>query len=288
MKFAGSVGVKKAARIVCVTLMATASAAVVTACQSDPDIDITKLTAETDPPDVLYNQGLANLNAGKVTEAGRKFEAIDRQHPFSEYARKALVMNAFVNYRQGRNDEAIAAGNRYLSLYPQSEDAAYAQYIVGLAYAKQIPSVTQDQRASARTVEAMQAVIDKYPDSEYVEDAQSKIRFAKDQLAGKEMQIGRYYLERKEFLAAVSRFRTVVETYPTTNQVEEALARLVEAYYAMGLVSEAQTAAAVLGHNYPDSQWYADSFKLLQTQGLEPRENAGSWISRAGKNLIGA
>lgn len=134
----------------------------------------------------------------------------------------------------------------------------------------------------------MQVVVDKYPDSEYVDDAQAKIRFARDQLAGKEMQVGRYYLERKEYLAAISRFRTVVERYPTTNQVEEALARLVEAYYAMGVTGEAQTAAAVLGHNYPDSQWYADSYKLLQSGGLEPRETGTSWIARAGKNLIGA
>jgi len=288
MVVAGSIGVKKTARIVYLALAATASAAVLSACQTDPDIDITKLEADNDPPEVLYNQGLANLQAGKVSEAGRKFEAVDRQHPFSEQARKALVMNAFVNYRQGRNEEAIAAGKRYLSLYPRSEDAAYAQYIVGLAYWKQIPSVTQDQRTAVQTMEAMQAVVDNYPDSEYVEDAQTKIRFARDQLAGKEMQVGRYYLERKEFIAAVSRFRTVVEQYPTANQIEEALARLVEAYYAMGLASEAQTAAAVLGHNYPDSQWYADSYKLLQSRGLEPRENTGSWISRAGKKLIGA
>ncbi len=178
--------------------------------------------------------------------------------------------------------------NRYLNLYPQSEDAAYAQYIQGLAYTKQIPSVTQDQRPAAKAIEAMQVVVDKYPDSEYVDDAQAKIRFARDQLAGKEMQVGRYYLERKEYLAAISRFRTVVERYPTTNQVEEALARLVEAYYAMGVTGEAQTAAAVLGHNYPDSQWYADSYKLLQSGGLEPRETGTSWIARAGKNLIGA
>ena len=148
--------------------------------------------------------------------------------------------------------------------------------------------MTQDQKPAFKTIEAMQAVISKYPDSEYVEDAQAKMRFAKDQLAGKEMQVGRYYLERKEYLAAITRFRSVVETYPNTNQVEEALARLVETYFAMGITSEAQTAAAVLGHNYPDSQWYADSYKLLQTGGLEPRENGGSWISRAGKKLLGA
>ncbi|MBD8554810.1 outer membrane protein assembly factor BamD [Rhizobium sp. CFBP 8762] len=285
MVFAGSVGLQKTARILMVALVASAAGGL-TACTTDPDIDITKLSAETDPPEVLYNQGLANLKAGKLTEAGRKFDAIDRQHPFSEYSRKGLVMSAFVRYRQGQYDEAITAARRYLTLYPQSEDAAYAQYIIGISYAKQIPAVTQDQKPSAQTLEAMTTLIEKYPNSEYVEDAQSKIRFAKDQLAGKEMQVGRYYLERKEYLAAITRFRTVVETYPTTNQVEEALARLVETYYAMGLVSEAQTAAAVLGHNYPDSQWYADSYKLLQSGGLEPRENSGSWISRAGK-LIG-
>ncbi|ABR60905.1 outer membrane protein assembly factor BamD [Sinorhizobium medicae] len=288
MVLAVSVDIRKSARVAAVVLAAVAGSSLITACQNDPDIDITKLTAETDPPEVLYNQGLANLNAGKTTEAARKFEAIDKQHPFSEYARKALVMNAFVSYRNGQYQDAINSTNRYLNLYPQSEDAAYAQYIQGLAYTKQIPSVTQDQRPAMRAMEAMQVVVDKYPDSEYVDDAQAKIRFARDQLAGKEMQVGRYYLERKEYLAAISRFRTVVERYPTTNQVEEALARLVEAYYAMGVTGEAQTAAAVLGHNYPDSQWYADSYKLLQSGGLEPRETGTSWIARAGKNLIGA
>jgi outer membrane protein assembly factor BamD len=288
MVIAGQFELKKMARIVVIALAASATSMLVTACQNDPDIDITKLTAETDPPEVLYNQGLANLNAGKTTEAARKFDAIDQQHPFSEYARKALVMRSFVNYRNGQYQDAINGASRYLNLYPESEDAAYAQYIVGLAYSKQIPAVTQDQKPAFKTIEAMQAVITKYPDSEYVEDAQAKLRFAKDQLAGKEMQVGRYYLERKEYLAAITRFRSVVESYPNSNQVEEALARLVETYFAMGITSEAQTAAAVLGHNYPDSQWYADSYKLLQTGGLEPRENGNSWISRAGKQLIGA
>jgi outer membrane protein assembly factor BamD len=288
MVLAVSVDMRKSARVAAVVLAAIAGSSLITACQNDPDIDITKLTAETDPPEVLYNQGLANLNAGKTTEAGRKFDAIDRQHPFSEYARKALVMNAFVAYRNGQYQDAINSTNRYLNLYPQSEDAAYAQYIQGLAYTKQIPAVTQDQKPAQRAIEAMQVVVDKYPDSEYVDDAQSKIRFARDQLAGKEMQVGRYYLERKEYLAAISRFRVVVEQYPNTNQVEEALARLVEAYFSMGVTAEAQTAAAVLGHNYPDSQWYADSYKLLQSGGLEPRESGTSWIARAGKKLIGA
>ena len=258
------------------------------ACQSDPDIDITTYAASIDPADQLYNEGLANIQAGNLTEASRKFDAIDKQHPYSEYSRKAMVMNAFVHYRKGENQEAINSARRYLNLYPNDPDAAYAQYIIGLAYFKQIPSVTRDQSPAIRAMNAMQEVVDRYPDSEYVDDAQAKIRAARDQVAGKEMQIGRYYLERKEYVAAVNRFRKVVEDYPNTRQVEEALARLVETYYAMGLTSEAQTAAAVLGHNFPDSQWYADSYKLLQTGGLEPRENKGSWISRAGKSLIGA
>ncbi|SSC66334.1 outer membrane protein assembly factor BamD [Ciceribacter selenitireducens] len=266
--------------------MMTVSGALLAACQSDPDIDITKLGIETDPPETLYNQGLANIKAGNIVEASRKFDAIDAQHPFSEWSQKALVMSTFTKYRLARYTDAVAAGNRYLNLYPRSDDSAYVQYLVGLSYWKQIVNVTQDQKTSLQTIDAMQKVIDNYPDSEYVDDAQAKIRFARDQLAGKEMQVGRYYLERKEYLAAISRFRAVVEKYPNTNQIEEALARLVEAYFALGVVQEAQTAAAVLGHNYPDSQWYADSYKLLKSGGLEPRENTGSWIARAGKKIL--
>ncbi len=286
MGFAGSESMKITARALLVSLLLAGTGAVVTGCNTDKDIDITKLGVETDPPEVLYNQGLANIKAGNMTEAGRKFDAINQQQPFSEWARKALVMSTFVKYRTGRYDDAVQSGNSYLKQYPGSEDADYVQYLVGSSYAKQIVSVTQDQRAAQQTIEAMSKVVTNYPNSQYVSDAQAKIRFARDQLAGKEMQIGRYYLERKDYLAAISRFRIVVEQYPTTNQIEEALARLVEAYYAMGIVQEAQTAAAVLGHNYPDSRWYADSFKLLKSGGLSPNENEGSWISKAGKKLL--
>lgn len=257
------------------------------ACASDKDVDLATYVEQTEPADVLYNQGLANLEAGRLKEATKKFDSVDRQHPYSEFARKSMVMSAFSDYRQGKYDEAINAGKRYVQLYPSTPDAAYAQYIVGLSYFRQIRDVTQDQKESRRAIEAMEEVVNRWPDSEYVDDAKAKIRFARDQLAGKEMQIGRYYLERREYLAAIKRFRYVVEQYPNTRQVEEALARLTEAYYAMGLTTEAQTAAAVLGHNYPDSQWYADSFKLLQSGGLEPREHPGSWISKAGALILG-
>ncbi|MBS3649191.1 outer membrane protein assembly factor BamD [Pseudaminobacter sp. 19-2017] len=262
---------------------------VLSGCAStDDDLDLSTYVEQTEPADALYNQALANMDAGRLTEASRKFEAIDRQHPYSEFARKSMVMGAFANYRQGKYDEAINAAKRYVTLYPTSPDAAYAQYIVGLSYFRQIRDVTQDQKETRRTIEAMEELVQRWPESEYVDDGREKIRFARDQLAGKEMQTGRYYLERREYIAAIKRFRYVVENYSNTRHIEEALARLTEAYYAMGLTTEAQTAAAVLGQNYPDSRWYQDSYKLLQSGGLQPRENSGSWLSKAGKLITGA
>jgi outer membrane protein assembly factor BamD len=280
-------GKARGVRVALTSLVIVAAPLLLSACQSDDDINLATYVEQTDPADQLYNEGLANLNAGRLKEAERKFAAIDRQHPYSEYARKAMVMSAFTSYRNGNYDEAINAGKRYVQLYPSTPDAAYAQYIVGLSYFRQIRDVTQDQKESRRAIEAMEEVVQRWPDSEYVDDAQAKIRFARDQLAGKEMQIGRYYLERREYIASIKRFRFVVENYSNTRHVEEALARLTEAYYAMGLAQEAQAAAAVLGQNFPDSQWYADSYKLLQSGGLEPRQSAGSWLSNVGKLVVG-
>jgi outer membrane protein assembly factor BamD len=264
-----------------VVALCAAAMPLMAACSSDDDIDLATYVEQTEPADTLYNQGLANLEQGRLKEAGRKFQAVDRQHPYSEQARKSIVMDAFAQYRQGNYTEAVNAAKRYVQLYPTSPDAAYAQYIIGLCYFRQIRDVTQDQKEARRTIEAMQELVQRWPDSEYVEDAQVKIRFARDQLAGKEMQIGRYYLERREYIAAIKRFRAVVENYSNTRQVEEALSRLTESYFAMGLTNEAQTAAAVLGNNYPDSPWYKDAYALLQSGGLEPRENESSWLSKA-------
>lgn len=271
----------------CAILIASASGAL-TSCASNNDVDLSTYVEQTDPADVLYNQGLANLNAGRLSEAAKKFDAVDREHPYSEFARKSLIMSAFTKYRQGQYPEAINTGKRYVTLYPSTPDAAYAQYIVGLSYFREISDVTRDQKEAQETIAAMNDLVQRWPDSEYVEDANTKIRFARDQLAGKEMQIGRYYLEKQDYLAAINRFRGVVENYSNTRQVEEALARLVEAYYALGLTSEAQTAAAVLGHNFPDSQWYKDSYALLEKGGLKPQENTGSWLSKAAKLITGA
>jgi outer membrane protein assembly factor BamD len=232
------------------------------------------------PAGVLYNEGLAYMNAGKLGAAVNSFNEVDRQHPYSEWARKALLMSAFASYRRGRMEDTVEAAKRYLSLYPGSPDAAYAQYLVGASYFKQIPDITRDQDATRRAMAALEEIIARYPDSEYAADAESKLIVARDQLAGKEMQVGRYYLERREYIAAINRFKVVVTDYQNTRHVEEALERLVEANMALGLTGEAQTAAAILGHNFPDSPWYQDAYKLLQSGGLEPREDKGSWISQ--------
>ena len=236
---------------------------------------------EPDPPELLYNQGLALLNAGEARDARDKFEEVDEQHPYSEYARRSLIMSTYLNFKRGDFPAAITAGRRYVTLYPASDDAAYAQYMVGESHFRQIADVTRDQQAAYRAINVMNEVIQKYPESEYAEDARRKIQIARDQIAGKEMQIGRYYQERREYLAAVNRFKFVVQKMQTTRHVEEALHRLTESYLALGIVPEAQTSAAVLGHNYPDSEWYADSYSLLTKGGVKPRENPGSWISRA-------
>ena len=263
----------KALLVVCIGALAACS-------RNNETVDLQNYVSTIEPADVLYNQGLANLNSGNLREAARKFAAVDRQHPYSDFARKSNVMAAYVSYRLGNFDDAVTASRRFINLYPSHEDASYAQYIIGLSYFKQMPEITRDQRDTRLAVQNFNELLERYPGSIYEDDARKRLRIARDQLAGKEMQVGRYYLERREFAGAVSRFRGVVESYSKTRHVEEALARLTETYFAMGLAAEAQNAAAVLGHNFPDSEWYADSFALLQSGGLQPRENTGSWLSR--------
>lgn len=232
------------------------------------------------PVDQLYNEGLVNIQAGKRVDAVKKFEDIDRLHPYSEWAKKAVLMQAFTQFERGAYTECIAAGKRFLMLYPGSPDAAYAQYLVAESYYRQIPDVSRDQERTNSALAAYAELVQKYPQSPYADDARKKVLSVRDQLGGKEMDVGRFYLRKGQYLAAINRFKVVTTEYQTTRHVEEALARLVEAYYALGVVNEAQTAAAVLGHNFPDSQWYKDSYSLLQKGGYEPSESSGSWISK--------
>lgn len=237
--------------------------------------------ANEEPAGTLYNTGLAYMNAGKMKDAINSFNEVDRQHPYSEWARKSLIMSAYASYKSGNYDDTKQTANRYLTLYPGSEDAAYAQYLIAQSDYRNVPDVTRDQKSTEKAMEGMREIVERFPESEYADDARRKVIQARDQLAGKEMQVGRYYLERREYIAAVNRFKIVVTEYQDTRHVEEALYRLVEADLAMGLVSEAQTAGAVLGHNFPDSEWYQRAYKRLGAGGVGPEEDSGSWLSRA-------
>ena len=259
--------------------IALAALVVLGACSKTDDKDANFAVEDVIPPDSLYNQALANLDAGDLKTAQKRIDDLNRQHPYSEYSRRSLILDTFINYRKGAYAEAASSGQRFLELYPGDKDAAYAQYIIGMSYYKQIPHITRDQSVTRKAYNAMNALVEKYPESEYVEDAERKIRITRDQIAGKEMLVGRYYQERREFLAAINRFRGVVEDFPQTRHVEEALARLTESYFSLGLVEEAQNSAAVLGHNFPDSDWYKDSYELLQTGGYSPKESPNSWLT---------
>jgi outer membrane protein assembly factor BamD len=239
-----------------------------------------------EPAEKLYNEGVYYLNEKKDAKAaGKKFEEVDRQHPYSDWARKSLLMSAF-SYYQGKNyDEAITAAKRYVSLHPGTPDAAYATYLIGASYFDQIPDVNRDQGRTEKAIQALEEVIRKFPDSEYAQSARRKIDQGRDQLAAKEMAIGRWYEDKKNFIGAINRFKVVVTRYQTTRHVEEALMRLTECYMTLGIAQEAQTAAAVLGHNFPDSTWYKDAYQLVKGQGLEPQEDTGSWISQAFKRV---
>jgi outer membrane protein assembly factor BamD len=238
------------------------------------------------PADRLYNEGVFLLNEKKqMKDAAKKFEEVDRQHPYSDWARKSLLMAAYAHYEAREFEEAIGAAKRYVSLHPGSPDVAYAQYLIGASYFDQIPDTTRDQGRTEKAIAALEEVIRKFPDSEYAAQARRKIEIGRDHLAAKEMNIARYYLKKKNFIGAINRFKVVVTQYQTTRHVEEALMRLTECYMALGIVHEAQTAAAVLGHNFPDSQWYKDAYNLVRSNGLEPAENRGSWISRAFKRV---
>ncbi|WP_024518102.1 outer membrane protein assembly factor BamD [Bradyrhizobium sp. Tv2a-2] len=239
-----------------------------------------------EPADKLYNEGLYLMNQKKDPKAAsKKFEEVDREHPYSDWARKSLLMSAYAFYQAGDYDNCIGSATRYVTLHPGSSDAAYAQYLIAASHYDQIPDISRDQNRTEKAIAALEEVVRKYPTSEYSVTAKAKLQAARDQLAGKEMDVGRYYMSKRDYAAAINRFKSVVTQYQTTREVEEALFRLTEAYMAIGIVGEAQTAAAVLGHNFPDSRWYQDAYNLVKSGGSEPTENQGSWISRAFKKV---
>ena len=228
------------------------------------------------PAETLYQTVLSDMDKQNYNHAIENLKKLERQHPYSEFNEKAKLMEVYANYRIGKFDEASLAADRYMALFPSSPEMPYVLFLKGTAYFAQIKDITRDQQLSKDAIDTYTLLIANYPKSDYAKDAREKMVIAVDQLAGKEMSVGRYYAGNGQYAAAINRFRVVVDKYQTSTHIEEALFRLTESNLALGLTNEAQTAAAVLGHNYPSSSWYKQSLDLLQRVGLEPKVNAAS------------
>lgn len=233
------------------------------------------------PPEVLYNKAYDLMQTGSFREASRMFDEVERQHPYSSWATQAQLMSAYAHYVNNEYDDAIIGLDHFIDLHPGHRSAPYAYYLKALCYYEQITDVGRDQKNTELALQSLAEVVARFPNTDYSRDASLKLDLTRDHLAGKEMEIGRYYETRGEYLAAVNRFRTVIEKYQTTTHVPEALHRLVECYLALGVNDEAQSAGAVLGFNFPGSDWYQDSYALLTGKGLEPEAQEGSWLNEA-------
>lgn len=241
---------------------------------------------ENQTPEEIFVLGEAELARGREDRAADIFAEIERLYPYSEWSKRAIMMSAFSYHTAGEYERSRSAAQRYLDFYPADEDAAYAQFLVALSHYDQIVDVGRDQGTTFEALQALRATIERYPDSEYASSARLKFDLALNHLAGQEMEIGRYYLRRGHYTAAINRFRAVVEEYQTTSHTAEALHRLVESYLSLGITDEAQSAGAILGHNFQGSDWYQDSFALLTGQGLEAREAGDNWLSSIYRQVV--
>ncbi len=228
------------------------------------------LAYEERPVELLYSTGANRLDRGAWNEAVDYFREVERQHPYSEWSRRSILMTGYAHYQGNQYNEAISDADRFIGLYPGNPSASYAYYLKSICYFEQVVDVNRDQAATEQALAALRDVVQRYPNSEYAQDARLKIDMVNDQLAGKEMTIGRYYLRNGQTLAAIGRFRTVIDRHQTTSHTPEALYRLVESYMTLGLLDEAKRNGAVLGYNFPGDPWYADAYKLLNNAGLKP------------------
>ncbi|WP_448191189.1 outer membrane protein assembly factor BamD [Azospirillum sp. sgz301742] len=252
------------------------------ACSSDKD----DLAYVERPPEQIFDEAEANMKKENYKTAAKLFDEVERQHPYSAWATRAQLRAAYAHYENLKYDDAILALDRFIQLHPGSPEVAYAYYMRALSYYEQITDVARDQRMTRRALDALSDVVRRFPDTPYARDARIKIDLTNDHLAGKEMEIGRFYMRQAQYTAAINRFRTVVEQYQTTSHTAEALHRLVECYLALGVNDEASTAAAVLGHNFPGSEWYQDSYAMLVEHKLQPERNTKSWLSKAWNSLF--
>ena len=246
-------------------LLVGTTAVVLSACASNKKETLAYVER---PAELIYNQAVRQMDIRDYADANLLFQEVERQHPFSKWARRAMLMSAYASYRSADYEESIGTAQRFIGLHPGSDSAPYAYYLIAINYYDQIYDVGRDQATTVAAEAALQQVVRRYPESDYARDARLKLELTHDHLAGKEMDVGRYYLKENQHLAAIGRFKKVVTDYETTSQTEEALHRLVESYVSIGVIQEAKLVGSVLGYNYPDSEWYADSYELLENYGV--------------------
>lgn len=262
-----------------VTLILAVSAGIaLTGCGDYRSVERGNINYENFTAEQIFERGEYDLAQNDADLAARNFSEVERLYPYSDLAKRAVIMQAFAHHRARNYEESRSAAQRYIDFYPADEDAAYAQYLLALSYYDQIDAVGRDQGLTFQALQALRGVIERYPDSEYVSTSILKFDLAFDHLAAKEMEIGRYYLKRDHFPAAINRFRVVVEDFETTTHTAEALHRLVESYLSLGLTNEARTAGAILGHNFRGTSWYEDSYKLLTGRGLTLEAAGDNWL----------
>jgi outer membrane protein assembly factor BamD len=279
----GTMQVRVGVRQVLIGLALIACVAALPGCASSD----AAMALNPDPPSKMYADADALMSRGKFPEAAKKFEDVDREHPYSPEARRAIVMAAYAYYKGGKLPEAIASAERYTTMHPGTKEAPLAHHIIASSYFEQMKEANRDQEATRKALKEFKTLKSRYPDSTYAQQADNRIRLCEDTLAAQEMEVGRYYEKRNNYVAAINRFKTVVSDYQTTAHVEEALYRLTAAYLSLGIASEAQSAAAVLGHNFPNSSWYKESYALLQKQGLMPSHDSNSWVAKVWKGQPG-
>lgn len=250
------------------------------------DVERGNLDYENYTAQQIFERGEYDLARNNPSVAAQSFAEVERLYPYSDLTKRAVIMQAYAHHRDENYEESRSAAQRYIDFYPTDEDAAYAQYLLALSYYDQIDEVGRDQGLTFQALQALRKVIEIYPDSEYARSAKLKFDLAFDHLAAKEMEVGRYYLKRDHFTAAINRFRVVVEDFQTTSHTAEALHRLVESYLSLGLTDEAQTAGAILGHNFRSTEWYEDSYQLLTRQGLKMEARGNNWLSKIYRQMI--
>ncbi|MVO15765.1 outer membrane protein assembly factor BamD [Parasedimentitalea huanghaiensis] len=275
------VGIRAGFKAIGVVLLLTALVSCGKGREGDRSINLEAFT-----PEQIFERGEFELSRNRTVDAAYYFSEIERLYPYSSWSQRALIMQAYT-YHQGKDYEnSRGAAQRFIDFYPTDEDAAYAQYLLALSYYDQIDEVGRDQGLTFQALQALRTVIEVYPDSQYANSAILKFDLAFDHLAGKEMEIGRYYLRKGHYSSAINRFRVVVEDFQTTSNTPEALHRLVEAYLSLGLTAEAQSAGAILGHNYRSTEWYEDSYKLLTANGLKMKDRGNNWLSQIYRQSI--